>query len=429
MKRREFLNATAGLAALGVTPLGRAQAAVPPCPPPTAMANGGSASQTVCPPVGTPKYMSGMADFAVRNLTGVYAPSNGNVSMFSALPSEWQVTGQPNGAFGVFQAWGGGKGDAAGRRLFVHGGGHYDSSNNGLYIYDFNGDAVPTGWNVAPNSLSALSLVVANSEQYSDNYPTAIHTYDQLWYDPVLSRFYRYGGSRFSPAGDACTSAFYYDVSAGCWNTNLPSNSSHSPFFHDAQLGTLGGTMIGAPDGSKILTLPADKQPMFISSSGAKLALVGDAFEQGSQIHGPAIAYDSSRNRYVAFQSGWSPATIQLITVDWSRNTFTTTQQNVDANGLPLDTGLSVVYDGARDSFWIFGGSDQSANGSFNSISEISASTFALLGTHTFAGGATIGYGGSLATGNYNRHVWFSDWRVICTCAGYDQPVSIIKLP
>jgi hypothetical protein len=93
----------------------------------------------VAAPTGVPAFAQGMSDFQVRNMTGAYTPTNGKETMYSTLPAAWQQTGQPNGADMVFTAWCGGKGDVEGKRLFVHGGGHLDSSNNGLQRHECSG--------------------------------------------------------------------------------------------------------------------------------------------------------------------------------------------------------------------------------------------------------------------------------------------------
>ena len=162
MKRRDFICSAVGLLVAGR----QAQGADPPCPPPTISVGGGSPVESSCGPPGVdggvPQYARGLGDFEVRNLDGAYAPRNGARSVWDVLPEEWRVVGQPNGADGVFTAWSGGAGDAVGRRLIVHGGGHGDSSNNGIYVFDFSGDQVPAGWRIAANSLSSRADVISS---------------------------------------------------------------------------------------------------------------------------------------------------------------------------------------------------------------------------------------------------------------------------
>ena len=183
MKRREFVAGAARLAGFMIPASAHAQ--VRPCPPGTVSVSGGSSATTTClappPPAGLPQYMGGMADFEIRNLTGSYAPLVGE-TMFSVLPAEWRNS---TSAAPVFSTWSGGSGDAASMKLYCRGGGHGDSGNNGLYIYNFSGSTRPTGWSIAPNSLSALAVALNSSTVYSDNKPTSVHSYDCGRFDPV----------------------------------------------------------------------------------------------------------------------------------------------------------------------------------------------------------------------------------------------------
>jgi hypothetical protein len=433
MKRREFLL-TIGYTGLALPAASKVVAASVPCPPPSVSISGGSSATTTCSPAPTsppaadlPQYMSGMSAFEVRDLTTV---SGGKTTMFATLPQEWQVTGQPNGADMVFSAWSGGAADNNGLRLFVHGGGHFDSSNNGLYVYDFNGSSAPVGWKLAPNSLSALSAVVQSAHVYSDGKPCAVHSYDGLWYDPNLNRFYRFGGSGFGPGGGGISAAFYYSFATSSW----------VPFISDSRIGTtLGSSLVGAPNGSKVLYLASTKSPLFVStSSGAAAAAAGataygDAMS-GSEESGFATAMDTTRSnvstgvcRYVSFYHDNSGARAKIVTVNWPGSTFTVASQALTGTyaGELNASGPCVAYDAKRDSFWVFANSNDTSDGQISSLYEVSATSFAVSKSTLSRPIQTL----TNNRGGFNRHIWFPNWRIIGTVHAHNQPMSLIKLP
>lgn len=426
MKRRDFLF-TIGYTGLAL-PAARKLAAAVPCPPPTVNVVGGSSSTTACappptspPPANLPQYMSGMSAFEVRDLNTV---SGGSTTMFAMLPSEWQQTGQPNGADNVFTAWSGGAADAAGLRLFVHGGGHGDSSNNGLYVYDFNGDSSPAGWKLAGNSLSSLSAVVPSTNTYSDGKPTAIHSYNGLWYDPNLNRFYRCGGSGFGPGGAGISACFYYSFTTASWVS----------FLTDSRVGaTLGSSLVGSPDGSAILYLSSTGLPLFISTSNAAVTAYGSPMS-GSEENGFATAMDTTRSnvrtgvcRYVSFYHDPSGPRAKLITVDWPGNTFTvTTQPLTGTYAAELNaSGPCVVYDQTRDSFWVFANSNDTSDEAISYLYEVNAASFSV-SRNTLSRPIQTS---TSNRGGFNRHIWFQNWRIIGTVHAHNLPMSLIKLP
>ncbi len=376
-----------------------------------------------------PPYALGMADFQVRNLTGgTYGPTNGFESMYSTLPAAWQLTGQPNGADGVFAAWSGGAGDAAGKRLFVHGGGHSDSSNNGLYVYDFSGTTRPTGWTIAPNSLTATPPTQTTNEPtngvYGDGKPAAIHTYDQLHYAPVLNRFYRCSGSAFSQTGNASAYSFYYEFTDSAWYA-----------LSSTDIATLGGTLIGAPDGSKVAILKggvlSGSTAAVITSAGATTAVAHGMWSNDQEL-GLTSAYDSVNGRWLTLGYSVVPGQVAYtFTVDWATNTIA--NQTSRSISFPTEIeGASIVFDANYSGgpcFWIFGHAT-ATNGNTDMqmvIYRVDASTFALT-THTLTGDS-IALASTVVKGSFNRHVWFQSWRIIGTVHGHNAPMSIIKLP
>ena len=136
LKRREFMIGTAGIVGMAVPALSRGAAA--PCPPPALSIDGASPASSSCVPVAVPSYIASMAPYQVRALTGTYSPTNGGESMQSVTPSSGAFGNWLSGDPGVLQlpgvvdAWCGGAKPASGSKMYVHGGGHNDSANNGL---------------------------------------------------------------------------------------------------------------------------------------------------------------------------------------------------------------------------------------------------------------------------------------------------------
>lgn len=432
MKRRDFICSAMGLLVTGR----QARAAERPCPPALVNVSGGSSVASSCASAGaaggTPKYMQGLGDFQVRNLEGEYAPRNSLVSVWDVLPEEWRALGQPNGADGVFTSWSGGAGDSAGRRLIVHGGGHNDSSNNGVYLFDFSGEDAPEGWQVAPNSLSSRAAVVSSSTVYSDNRPTSIHSYDQLWFDSNRNRLYRFSGSPYS-AGAGASVAYFYDFDAGAWN----SQADGKAFLHDPAIASLGSTLIGSPDGSTLLFLAATKQPRFVDVVTGNVHPFGAALS-GSEENQFAAAIDTTRSsdgrgkcRYVAlYKNGASGPRIKVFSVDWSARTWNvTTEQLLGAEAENLNSqGACIFYDGLRDSFWAFGNRAATSTGLVSSVYEIDAESFEVRRWNLDTSRASVRAKPG-CKGGFNRHVWFPEWRVVGTVHAHDAPVSLIKLP
>jgi hypothetical protein len=424
MKRREFLRSAGSAAALSLPIAQRVFAA--PCSPPTVNVAGGTTANTSCqapptPPTALPAYMQNMTDFQVKNLQTV---SGGNVTMFSTLPGEWQVNGQPNGADMVFSAWSGGAADTVGLRMFVHGGGHFDSSNNGIYVYDFSGDTQPVGWSIAPNSLSALGAVTQSTPTYSDGKPAAVHSYNGMWYDRNLNRLYRFGGSNFGPSGAGTSACFYYNFGTSSWVS----------FLTHSNVGTtLGSTLVGSPDGSKVLYLASTKSPIFVNTSSAAATVSGSALS-GSEESGFATAMDTSRSntgtgvcRYVSFCHDNSGTNCKVITVNWPSNSWTvTTQALTGTYASELNaSGPCVLYDAQRDSFWVLANSSETSDGLISYIYEVNASTFAVSRYSLSTPIQTL----TANKGGFNRHIWFPNWRIIGTVHAHNQPMSLIKVP
>ena len=392
---------------------------------------GSGASYTSSTPQDTPTYVQGLADFQVRNLTGAYAPANGMTTLHDVLPTEWRG-GSASGIASeqaIFNAWNGGKGDSAGKRLFVHGAGHTDGANNGLYSFDFGSGSTPAGWVLYPNSLSALASVRYNT-LYADNKPNAVHTYDQQWYDPVLNRWYRFGGSTWSLDGGA-TGTYYYDFGTQKWNCD-PGGG----FFSASNVPSkLGGTVLGNSDGSKLLWIDGDYPDTgyFYDSDGtAHLCALGmNRNSVGSGMVSVNIGGDNWLTLSVMSGSTW----LYTHVVNWAANTIASTQRTHASHAAYLPGNASaagsLVYDpyhSAGPCVWAFGLTRHCTGSTMSTqILRISLADYSIT-AYTMTGDA-IATGASGIAGSYNRHVFIPQWRVVGTVHAFSAPMSLIKLP
>src|SRR5262245_16389226 len=137
----------------------------------------------------TPSYISSLAAYEVRRLDGNFLPTASGPGMHSVTPAEW-LNGGSGINVNIINPWSGGGKAISGTKMFVHGGGHSDSANNGLYVYDFAGDARPTGWSLM--QISAVSSVRGDTGVYADGLPAAHHTYNGNVYAHHNNRFYRF---------------------------------------------------------------------------------------------------------------------------------------------------------------------------------------------------------------------------------------------
>jgi hypothetical protein len=371
--------------------------------------------------IDTPSYISALSDYDVIQMTGAYAPTNGNETMVSVTPSEW-ITSDPgtNAVDGVIIPWcGGAKG--VGTKLYVHGGGHGNSANNGVYIYDFNGSTAPTGFE-SPLDISAVADVVTGGGEYKDGAgdttgPSSVHTYDGMVNANDLGKLYRFGGSFFDTNGQFYRKSYSYDVATQTWST-LPD----SPI----DLGTV--TSAYNPAAGKILVLEGNQYgaAFFDTSdnswSSAKSVLIDNPYNG-------VTAYDSSRQRCISItsnQPGQQRTT--LYTINWSTETVNSEpfSPTVDT-AIFSESGLSMFYDAVRDSFWIFGGMKNSVG--YSNIYEMDASTWVTTAHSLLPTGTTLPTYSGDYWGSYGRFVWLEDWRAIGFLTRHDAGPYVIKLP
>jgi hypothetical protein len=352
-----------------------------------------------------PSYIDSMSDYEVGSLEGSLGPASGKLSMESITPSEW-LTNDPGWLNGVIQAWSGGA-KGIGSKLIVHGGGHKDSANNGVYIFDFDGTDRPKGWDT-PLVISNLADVRQNSHTYSDGKPTSVHTYDGAVYAHHNNHMYRFMGSQHDN-GYMTNSTFKFDLATNQW-TQLPN-------FPDS---TAGAKTIYDPVSGKIFVTWGPARGYFFRTatdtwSGTK-NFSGNGFQ-----YNDSAAWDSSRNRGIIVGAGG----MNVLALDFSNETVSVNTFNPSGSTEIFSrAGISIVYDPHRDVYWIFGGDDNSPG--WTNIYEMKAGTWAVT-KHSLSGAAIIRMSGMI--GSWGRYVFMDQWRAIGVVASITSPVYVIKLP
>lgn len=357
-----------------------------------------------------PQYIESMQTFEIRRLDGQYAPTNGNVSMRSVTPSAW-LNNDPAvlGLSGVLAAWSGGAKSTSGTRMFVHGGGHSDSANNGMYIYDYSGDAAPTGW-LSPLVISDLSAVRGNQATYGDGNPTSVHTYDGVVHASHNNHIYRFGGSQYSN-GFFTRTAFKYNISTGQWARlpDYPGFQSAAKTIYDPVTGKIFVTMTDVDTGYFLRT---DSDTW----SGSK-SFAGNGFPFDSM-----AAWDTRRNRGILVGEGER----SLISIDFDAETVAVETFNAagDTNMFSR-RGVSAVYDPVRDVYWMFAGPRSSAG--WTTIYEMNASGPPWTVTPHAMSGDSISRTGDLV-GSWGRFVLMPQWNAIGLVADESSAAFVIKL-
>ncbi len=398
ISRRDILLATTGLVGTAIPRLVGAQAG--PCMPPSLTLDGTSAPSGTCPTAGLPEYISGMSSYQVRALTGTYSPTNGKETLRSVTPAEWLAAENDN----VMAPWSGGPKPTNGTRMYVHGGGHSDSLNNGVYRYDFAGTTKPTGWTL--QKISAVSAAnPSGNGSYSDGNPESAHTYDGMC--ELNGVLYRFGGAGV-PNGYFLNDAWAFNTATSAWSrlADIPVQ--------------WGGFAIAHPGTNKILLLErwvTYNTYTFYRVGTNNYSSVKNASQQWPDLSTLAMKPLTSTTS-LGLVSGRNKSF--SLSIDWSAETVSQTSRTI-SSFQSLD-GPSIVYDPTRDRFWIFGGSPQSS-----SIGEINPSTWAVT-SHSLTG-SSMGSGGSGYEGSYGRFVFMDSFRAIGFVNNVEGPSYVIKLP
>jgi len=394
--RRDFLALSVGTIGAAVPLVARSQ--VRPCPPPLVWSDDGSPSATTsCSPSTTPAYIADMAPFQVRALRGNYAPANGTSSLRSVMPAMWGDNDD------IMRPWSGGAKSESGTKMYVHGGGHMDSSNNGLYSFDFAGDAQPTGWAVENAGRTGVSGDFAVG---TTGMPTSVHTYDGMVdTGPYL---YRFGGSSY-PQGGFTSQFVRYDKAASTW-TRIPSGG----YAH------FGGMALANPRVGKILVM--ERWVTYTTYAFYRTATNDWGTQRSVSGQWPtngSAAYDPATNTGLCASAGNGyGVTAFSIGIDWGAETVSQTARSMPGVG----NGPALLWDPTRRVYWCFGAS---ANNSV--IYEINPTSFAVT-SHNLTGDAPLQPEGN-SQGTYGRWVFMDSWRAIGSVASRTGSAFVIRLP
>jgi hypothetical protein len=288
--------------------------------------------------------------------------------------------------------------------MYVHGGGHGDSSNNGLYSFDFAGTTRPTGWVTdytgVPNTSSDISVGSIGA-------PISVHTYDGMI--DMGANIYRMGGATW-PTGSTARQNFRYSKSAGTW-TRLPSYPS----------GSFSGSTVGSAAHGKILSM--EREGTYFSYAFYRIATNDWSARRdvGKQwINNGASAFDPATNTglMVGASNGYG-ATCFSLGIDWSGENLTQTERSMPSVG----GGASLIWDATAGRYWCFGGS-----GNTRTIYEIHPTTFAVT-AHTLSGDLDSLVPETPYHGSFGRWVFMESWRAIGSVASRTAPAYVIRLP
>lgn len=173
---------------------------------------GGFVPPSLPAPSSAPAYVQALADYEVAQLTTATGFDTMRQATDAAGFSEYvdeQLTA-------IYTEFSGGVGVESQASLYINGAGHPQPAN-GLYRYDFNGDALPNGFTLMPNSMSALADAVMDSQYYADGKPAAVHTYDGMTYDATLNWIFRQSGPTYGGGGFG-GDYNYYDLNTNQWS-------------------------------------------------------------------------------------------------------------------------------------------------------------------------------------------------------------------
>lgn len=366
------------------------------------------------------EYITSLSPYEVLNLTGAFAPTNGLTTitdLYTAVAPEW-LTNDPAAVDlrGIIIAWSGGGKSISGHKLYVGpGGGHNDSANNGIPVFDLEGTTGPTGYTLP--FISAVADVIAASNVYADGLGTSVHGYDGTVYTHHNNCLYRFGGAWYNPPGNTTNLGVKYDFAAGTC-TQL---TSHGQSGHPS-LGT-----IYDPDSRKIIVIVGEQwNARFFRCDDNSWSSVKTMGSSGTQYWGKdtCVAYDPVRSRAVAIGNGWN----RVSEIDWSAETITTNQFTASGDTAILSVnGPSIFKDASRDTYWCFGGRHTSPG--WQNIYEMDPDTYALTATPFTGDTIVVDSGGDGMWGSYSRFAWMPDWRAIATVNSVTGPVSVIRLP
>ena len=371
-------------------------AAAAPAPPSGGGGNDGTA----------PTYISALSDYQVARLT---SPTNGKVHLNDTMPAAWVGV---SGAWGtnpnITAAFSGGCYDALGAFAYIHGGGHSDSANNGLWRYIFNGTTAPTGWELLDISPTPASVTAnADPTSTSPNRPISIHTYAGLALDPDTNKVFRFAGGQWD-SGAMPTKNWAFDVSAGTWaqtqNTPYAANNPVTSIIDDVS--------------RKILVISHTGDWWFYRID---TNVVGGQGSDDQQAFDSVGAYDPTRSRAYL----WAPSELWQIDIDWTAETTSWSAATPSgATSIISSAKGAFFYDQDSDRYWLF----PLVSGS-TSMTAVYDMTPSLVITSHSTSGTNTGFGTDGWSGSYNKICPMLQWRAVGFITGISDAAYVVKLP
>ncbi|HEX9626890.1 MAG TPA: hypothetical protein VGA00_08150 [Acidiferrobacterales bacterium] len=266
------------------------------------------------------------------------------------------------GISGVIRAWSGGAYDSKRDRLIVWGGGHADYGGNEVYAFDVNA--------LAWQRLTLPSQGPFDRVQLNDGRPASMHTYDGLAYiPPPIDRFYAHASAYYT-TGNGSRATWFFDFDAREWQrkADIPESAVQQITAYDPVSGLLFEHGINAmyafnpatnqwttagdvSSGSWYqgdMTMTVDPKRRKIVAIGRGSAFVWTINANGTvsarsplstsgatdiqSPNAPGFVYDSSSDRFVAWNGGASVYVLNMDTLVWSRVNPAATNSVVPTN-------------------------------------------------------------------------------------------------
>ena len=355
-----------------------------------------------------PSYISALADYEVKRLA---TATNGKVNLNDTMPVAWQgdlgaATYGTN--VNVTAAYSGGCWDAIGAYGYIHGGGHGDSANPGLWRYNFNGTTMPEGWELLAIPASA-GICSPNTDPTatSPNFPISIHTYNGLVFDPDTAKVFRFGGGQWNN-GSMPTKNWAFDTTTDTWaetqNTPYAANNPVVAIINDI--------------GRKVLIISHSGDGWFYridtNTAGANVSEAQQAFDSVS-------SYDPTRNRAYL----WAPSELWQVDIDWINETITMAQVTpTGSTGFLSSSTGAMFYDHDSDRHWFF----PLVEGSTSMTTVYDMTPGLVITSHTTSGSNT-GLDTDAWGGSYNKICPMLQWRAVGFITGIDDAAYVVKLP
>ncbi len=305
----------------------------------------------------------------------------------------------------IMRPWSGGAKSTSGTKMYVHGGGHSDSSNNSLTSFDFAGNSQPTGW-VLENA--GQTGVTSDLAVGSTGAPISVHTYDGMV--DMGADLYRFGGSSY-PSGGFTVQMLRYNKAASTW-TRLPNWASSAPQF--------AGMAVGNPSAGKILLM--DRFVSYFTYAFYRVATNSWSTRRDASaqwVGDGSAAFDPATNTGLIIGANNESGVFAFSTgINWAAETITQTARSITGMG----SGCGLIWDPTRACYWCFGSSNNNSM-----LYEINPTTFAVT-PHTLTGDAPLSPESS-SHGHFGRWAFMDSWRAIGSVSSRTSPAFVIRLP